>query len=49
MYADVLVIIAEHRQELQSALEEWKELFKKYGLKMSFETTESMWVEKQRS
>ena len=49
MYADVLVIIAEHRQELHGTLQKWKELFKKYGLNMSFEKREVMCVEKQSS
>ena len=31
MYADDLVIGAEHREELQGALEEWNEMFKKHG------------------
>ena len=34
IYADDLVIVAEHREELQGALEEWKELLKKHGLNM---------------
>ena len=33
MYADDLVIVAEHREELQGALEEWNEMFKKHGLR----------------
>ena len=28
MYADDLVVVAEHREELQGALEEWNERFK---------------------
>ena len=35
MYADDLVIVAEHREELQGALEEWNDMFKKHGLKNS--------------
>ena len=31
MYADDLVIVAEHRKELQDALEEWNDMFKKHG------------------
>ena len=42
MYADDLVIVAEHRQELQGALEEWKEMFKKHGLMMNLDNTEAM-------
>ncbi len=34
MYADDLVIVAEHLEELL-ALEEWNELFNKHGLKMN--------------
>ena len=47
MYADDLVIVAEHREELQGALEEWNEMFKKHGLKMNLDTTEVTWVGKQ--
>ena len=48
MYADDLVIVAEHREELQGALEEWNAMFKKHGLKMNLDKTEVMWVGKQR-
>ena len=48
MYADDLVIVAEHREELQGALEEWNDMFKKHGLKMNLDKTEVMWVGKQR-
>ena len=48
MYADDLVIVAEHREELQGALEEWNEMFKKHGLKMNVDKTEVMCVGKQR-
>ena len=48
MYADDLVIVAEHREELQGALEEWSDMFKKHGLKMNLDKTEVMWVGKQR-
>ena len=30
MYVDDLVIVAEHREELQGELEEWNEMFKKH-------------------
>ena len=48
MYADDLVIVAEHREEWQGALEEWNEMFKKHGLKMNLDKTEVMWVGKHR-
>ena len=48
MYADDLVIVAEHREELQGALEEWNDMFKKHGLTMNLDKTEVMWVGKQR-
>ena len=48
MYADDLVIVAEHRDELQGALEEWNEMFKKHGVKMNIDKTEVMWVGKHR-
>ena len=48
MYADDLVIVAEHREELQGALEEWNDMFKKHGLKTNLDKTEVMWVGKQR-
>ena len=49
MYADDLVIIAEHREELQGALDEWNDMFKKHGLKMNVDKTEVVWVGKQRA
>ena len=48
MYADNIVIVAEHREELQGALEEWNEMFTKHGLNMNLDTTEVMCVGKQR-
>ena len=48
VYADDLVIVAEHREELQGALEEWNEMFKKHGLNMNLDKTEVMRVGKQR-
>ena len=47
MYADDLVIVAEHREELQGALEEWSEMFKKLGLKINLDKTEVMGAGKQ--
>ena len=46
MFADDLVIVAEHREELQGALEEWNDMFKKHDLKMNLDKTEVMWVGK---
>ena len=46
--ADDLVIVAEHREELQVAPEEWNDMFKKHDLKMNLDKTEVMWVGKQR-
>ena len=48
MYADDLVIVAEHREEWQGALEEWNDMFEKHGLNMNLDKTEVMWVGKQR-
>ena len=48
MNADDLVSVAENREELQGALEEWNQMFKKHGLKMNIDKTEVMWVGKQR-
>ena len=48
MYADDLVIVAEHRDELQGTLDEWNEMFKKHGLKINLDKTEVMWVGKHR-
>ena len=42
------MIVAEHREELQGALEEWNEMCKKYGLKMNLDKAEVMWVGNQR-
>ena len=42
------MIVAEHREELQGALEEWNEMFKKHGLKINLDKTEVMWVGKLR-
>ena len=47
MYADDLVIVADHREELQGALEEWNDMLKKHGLKMNIDKTEVMWVEEK--
>ena len=47
MYADDIVIVAEHREELPGALEEWNDMFKKHGLNMNIDKTEVMWVGKQ--
>ena len=35
MYADDLVIVPEHREELQGALEDWNEMFKEHRLNMN--------------
>ena len=43
MHADDLVIVAEHREEL-----EWNYMFKKHGLNMNLDKTEVMWVGKHR-
>ena len=48
MYADDLVVVAENREELQGALEEWNDMFKKHGLKMNLDKTEVMRVGRQR-
>ena len=48
MYADDLVIVAEHRDEWQGTLDEWNEMFKKHGLKINLDKTEVMWVGKHR-
>ena len=40
------MIVAEHREELQGALEDWNDMFKKHGLNVN--KTEVMWVGKQR-
>ena len=44
MYADDLVVVAEHQEELPRALGEWKELFKIHGQMMSLYNIEVMWV-----
>ena len=48
MYADDLVIVAEHLEEWQGTLEEWNDMFRKHGLKMNLDKTEVMWVGKHR-
>ena len=48
MHGDDLVIVTEHREELQVALEEWNEMFKRHGLNMNLDKTEVMLVGKQR-
>ena len=48
MYADDLVIVAEHRGEWQGVLEEWNDMCKKHGLNMNLDKTEVMRVGKQR-
>ena len=47
MYADDVVIVAEHWDKLQGALDGWNDMFKKHGLKMNLDKTEMMWVGKQ--
>ena len=47
MYADDLVIVAEHWGKWQGALEWWNDMFKKHGLKMNLDKTEMVWVGKQ--
>ena len=47
--ADDLVIVAEHQEELQGALEEWNEMRKKHGIKMNVDKTEVRWVGEQRA
>ena len=37
IYSDDLVIVSEHREELQGALEEWNDMFKKHGLKINID------------
>ena len=48
VYAHDLVIVAEHREELQGALEEWSEMFKKHGLNTNLDKTEVVGVGIQR-
>ena len=48
MYADDIVVVAEHREEWQTVLEEWTDMFKKHGIKTNLDKTEVMWVGKQR-
>ena len=48
MHPDDLVIVAEHREEWQGALEEWNEMFKTHCPKLNLDKTEVMWVGKQR-
>ena len=42
------MIVAEHREEFQGALEGWNEMFEKHGLQLNLDNTEVMWVGKQR-
>ena len=42
MYAGDIGFVAEHREELQDALDEWKELFTKHGRKMNIDNAEVM-------
>ena len=45
MYTDDLTIIAESKQGLQDAQDEWKKMVQKHGMRMSLEKT---WVGQQR-
>ena len=48
LYVDDRVILGECWKQLHGALQDWKELFKKHGLKTNLDKTEVMWVGKQR-
>ena len=48
LYANDLVVVAESKQKIQEALREFKEAFRKYGLKMCMEKMEVIWVGQQK-
>ena len=48
MYADDIVIVTEQRDDLQDAIGEWNELFKKHGLNMNIDRAILTSVGKQR-
>ena len=47
LYADDLAVVAENKEDLQKALQEWNNTFRKHGLRMNLEKTEVMWIGEQ--
>ena len=48
LYADVLALVANGKQELHESLEEWNGLFTRHGLKINLEKTEVLHIGHQR-
>ena len=44
LYADDLTLVANDKQELQETMEEWNDLFIKYGLKLNPDKTEVLHI-----
>ena len=39
--------MADNKEDLQKALQEWSNVVKKHGLRMNLEKTEVMWLDEQ--
>ena len=48
LYADDLAIVYDKKREPQEAMEQWRELFKAHGLKMSLAKMRVLWIARQR-
>ena len=48
LYADDLIVVADSEADLQERLVDWKEIFGKYGLTVSLDKTEMLWVGQQK-
>ena len=48
LYADDLAVVADSEADLQKRLVDWKEIFGKYGLRVSLEKTKVLWFREQK-
>ena len=44
IYAYDLAVVADNKEDLQKASQEWNNTFRKHGLRMKLEKTEVMWI-----
>ena len=47
LYAVYLAVVAHNKEDLQKALQEWSNTFRKHGLRMNLEKTGVMWIGEQ--
>ena len=48
LYADNLAVVANSEAGHRERLVDWKEIFRKHGLRVSLEKTEVVWVRQQK-